>query len=299
MHLISAGSDHMRTLPIYQAGQIPITNSSGIHGAIIAEWVIMTLLMASRRYKVLRQWQDERDWDESFDAKDEFHDVTDSVGKRLGILGYGSIGRQVARVAKAMGMEIIAFTANPRETAESKRDHGFVIPGIGDPEGEFPSAWFSGLDKASLHKFLEQDLDFLLICLPLTSKTRYLLGKDEFRILGKRNAFVTNIARGEILVQKDLIAALEEYEDFVDGSRRDKRGGLRGAALDVADPEPLPADNELWSAPNVIITPHISGVNRDYSIRALEVLEQNLKRLASGERLLNLEDRNLGYAPKM
>lgn len=92
----------------------------------------------------------------------------DLVGQRLGILGYGSIGRQAAHVTKAMGMDVLAYTATPKETPESRRDHGFVVPGTGDLEGDYPSAWFSGLDKKSLHHFLDQDLDVLLIAVPLT-----------------------------------------------------------------------------------------------------------------------------------
>jgi hypothetical protein len=74
----------------------------------------------------------------------------------------------VARVAKAMGMDVIAYTASPRPTAESKRDDGFIVPGTGDPEGQFPSAWYSGTDKESLHTFLGQEIDLLVLAVPLT-----------------------------------------------------------------------------------------------------------------------------------
>lgn len=258
----------------------------------------MTSLIASHKYSILHKWQDTRTWEDSPSGKAQFASVSDSVGKRLGILGYGSIGRHVARCAKAMGIEIIAFTANPRTTAESKRDHGYVVPGTGDPEGDFPSAWFSGLEKDSLHHFLDQDLDYLLISVPLTPQTKHLLGKEEFRILSKRNAFITNIARGEIIVQEDLIEALKQYEES-DSASDGVRSGLRGAAIDVASPEPLPKDHPLWDAPNCIITPHMSGINRIYSQRALRVLEKNLQRLADGQRLLNLVDRQTGYASKI
>ena len=74
----------------------------------------------------------------------------------------------VARVAKAMAMDVIAYTASPRPTPESKRDDGFIVPGTGDPDGSFPSAWYSGLDQESLHKFLKQEIDLLVIAVPLT-----------------------------------------------------------------------------------------------------------------------------------
>ncbi len=288
----------MRNSPIYTGSQIAITTSSGIHGPIIGEWVIMTSLIASHKYSILHEWQSTRTWDDSPGGKARFASVSENVSKRLGILGYGSIGRQVARSAKAMGMEIFAFTANPRNTAESRRDHGYVVPGTGDPKGEIPCAWFSGLAKESLHEFLAQDLDHLLISVPLTQQTKHLLGKEEFRILSKKNAFVTNIARGEIIVQEDLIEALKQFKES--GATSDGIwSGLRGAAMDVATPEPLPKDHPLWDAPNCIITPHMSGINRDYAARALQVLEKNLQRLAEGQRLLNLVDRQTGYASKV
>ena len=258
----------------------------------------MTSLIASHKYGILHEWQKENVWDDSPSGKARFASVSDNVGKRLGILGYGSIGRQVARSAKAMGMDIIAFTANPRNTAESRRDHGYIVSGTGDPEGEIPSAWFSGLNKESLHHFLDQDLDQLVISVPLTQQTKHLLGKEEFRILSKKNAFITNIARGEIVVQDELIEALNQFK--ISSSASDGiRSGLRGAAMDVATPEPLPKDHQLWSAPNCIITPHMSGVNEKYSTRALQVLEENLQRLAEGRKLLNSVDRYTGYASKL
>lgn len=116
------------------------------------------------------------------------------VGQRVGILGYGSIGRQgkylpwvnclvfvlvtigltlslppVARLAKAMGTEVYAFTATPKDSPHSRRDNGYIVPGTGDPDGDLPDKWFSGLDTPSLHDFLGQDLDLLFLCLPLRS----------------------------------------------------------------------------------------------------------------------------------
>ncbi len=186
-----------------------------------------------------------------------------------------------------MGMDVIAYTASPRNTEESKKDKGFIVPGTGDPNGEFPSAWYSGLEKSKLHEFLKQDIDILLISVPLTKETEHFLGKEEFDILGRtRNTFISNISRGQILVQDDLIGALKkEPED----------GGLRGAALDVTDPEPLPEDSPLWSMPNVLITPHVSGSNSAYVDRSFQVLEVNLTRLEKGEKLLNVVNRKRGY----
>jgi phosphoglycerate dehydrogenase-like enzyme len=182
-------------------------------------------------------------------------------------------------------MDVVAFTASPRKTAESKKDSGYIVPNTGDPDGTLPSAWYSGLDKASLHKFLSQDIDILLVSVPLTPATHHFLGKEEFEILGKKNAFVVNIARGSIIVQDDLITALKKRE----------RGGLRGAALDVTDPEPLNRESELWDLEHVAVTPHVSGIGTTYVNRSFEILEKNLTRLEEGESLINLVDRKRGY----
>lgn len=198
------------------------------------------------------------------------------------MLGYGSIGRQAANAASAMGMEVIAYTATPKDTPEKRADHGFVIPGTGGKDGHVPSQWYSGLDKKSLHNFLAQDIDILLISVPLTEQTRHFLSTVEFDILFKKQTFIANIARGPIIDQPALVKALNE-------------GKLRGAALDVTDPEPLPADDPLWKASNVTITPHISGATVAYVERTIQVLEANLDNLLKGKPLINTIDRKKGY----
>jgi phosphoglycerate dehydrogenase-like enzyme len=114
------------------------------------------------------------------------------------------------------------------------------------------------LDKASLHEFLSQEIDVLLVSVPLTPETTHLLAKKEFELLGRKNAFVINVSRGKVLEQGDLIEALKKYsESGGTGGAMAGANGLRGAALDVTDPEPLPADSELWDLENVVVTPHI------------------------------------------
>jgi phosphoglycerate dehydrogenase-like enzyme len=117
---------------------------------------------------------------------------------------------------------------------------------------------------------------------PLTADTRHALSTEEFEILSKKKAFISNIARGPIIDSAALRVALEE-------------GKLRGAALDVTEPEPLPSDDPLWKAPNTFISPHVSGNTKDYAVRAFGVFETNLERRAKGEKLLNVIDRKKGY----
>lgn len=118
-----------------------------------------------------------------------------------------------------------------------------------------------------------------------SKETTHLLSTDEFELLHKSNprgTFVANIARGQCIDQKALIKALED-------------GQIKGAALDVADPEPLPADDPLWDAPNVFITPHCSGSTDVYADRAFQVLIENIKREKSGDKLVNEVNRERGY----
>ncbi|KAF2146680.1 uncharacterized protein K452DRAFT_294233 [Aplosporella prunicola CBS 121167] len=327
LHLPSAGSNHIQKHPLYTDTDITITTSSGIHGpqssyphaplhptpvqkssrshlpprlVQIAEWVLMTTLVRSHFYDQFHDAQKEHRW-ARYRSDQTVHDL---VGQRLGVLGYGSIGRQVARVAKAMGMDVIAYTATPKDTPASRRDKGYIVPGTGDAEGALPSAWFSGLERAELHHFLAQDIDMLLVSVPLTPQTRHFLGAEELRVLragssgsngnGNSNGsasgninrtkapFLINISRGQIVQQSALVQALHD-------------GTLGGAALDVTDPEPLPADDPLWSAPNVTITPHISGNGAAYLERSFAILRENLERRERGERLLNVVDRRRGY----
>lgn len=168
VHFYSAGINQVVGKPLWtDAPDVTLTTSSGVHGPQISEWVIMTLLNAQHYFPQLHDLQKEHKWG-SQELSTKLRDSRDSVGQRIGILGYGSIGRQVARVSKAMGMDVIAYTASPKDTPESKKDNDYYVPGIGDADGSIPSAWYSGLKKEKLHEFLKQDLDFLLVAVPLT-----------------------------------------------------------------------------------------------------------------------------------
>ncbi|KIW87747.1 uncharacterized protein Z519_11721 [Cladophialophora bantiana CBS 173.52] len=287
IHLFSAGVDHYITHPIFTDSDIAITTSSGIHGPPITEWIVMTTLIASRHYATEYEWQKQHHWGTE---RKMLTAGTDWVGKTVGIAGYGSIGRQAARVFSALGANVHAYTAGPRSTPASRTDTGYIIPGTGDPDGTIPRAWYSGTSKASLHAFLSSGLDALIIALPLTPSTRHMFSKAEFDILGRtslpnkkaRSCFVINVARGALLDQPALVAALNNDV-------------LLGAALDVTDPEPLPKDDPLWDAKNVIITPHISGLGTEYSQRAYDVFMVNWARREKGEKMFNLVDRRKGY----
>ena len=282
VQLLSAGSNQIQKNWIWDEEDIAVCTATGVHGPQIAEWVVMTALVHTHSYKKLYELQKKHEWGKLSGNRD----MRDRVGLRLGVLGYGSIGRQVGRVAKAMGMEVVAYTATPKKTADSKKDTGFIVPGTGDPDGDIPTEWYSGLDMESLHHFLKQDLDWIVVAVPLTEQTTHFLSTEEFKIFREHctsgKPFITNIARGPIIDQPALIAALKD-------------GTLDGAALDVTDPEPLPFNSELWGLENVVLTPHVSGSGSSYTERAFKVLEVNIGRKLKGEKLINAVNRGRGY----
>jgi phosphoglycerate dehydrogenase-like enzyme len=171
-------------------------------------------------------------------------------------------------------MEVLAYTRSPKDTPESRKDHSYIVPNTGDPDGLIPSRWFHGSTTESLNAFLRQGLDLLVICLPLSTETRGMLDTEQFRILAQRRTFVCNVGRGPLIVNSALIEALEAV-------------WLRGAALDVTDPEPLPEGDPLWSAPRLLITPHVSWKSDKYWDRVLDILVSNVKALDRGEKMVN------------
>lgn len=179
-------------------------------------------------------------------------------------------------------MDIYACNLHPRLTPESRRDETYTPPGLGDPDGILPSKWFSAGDTEGLHEFLSSGLDLLVITVPLTDRTRGIISRRELALLARRKAFVSNIGRGEVIITDDLIEALEE-------------GAIRGAALDVTDPEPLPDGHRLWNTKNLFISPHVSGNSSSYARRVFEVLKYNLIRMSEGKELTNKVDKSKGY----
>ncbi|KAI0888736.1 uncharacterized protein GGS22DRAFT_184315 [Annulohypoxylon maeteangense] len=277
VQLTTAGIDRWPVHSTYQDEKVTFATSNGVHATQIAEWVIGAWLMHQHAFLNYAANMKTGTWQSPFTAK-----VQDSTGMRIGILGYGAIGRQCARLAKTLSMEVYAYTRSERATSESRKDDSYCIPGTGDPDGLLPTKWFHGSAKGDVDSFLAQDLDLLVISLPLTSETRHILSHEQFEILSKKKTFVANIARGGHINQDALIKALETDQ-------------IRGAALDVTDPEPLPSDHPLWKAPNLIITPHISWKTDALYGRLLDLLELNLERLASGQQPINVVNRQLHY----
>ncbi|KAH7025651.1 D-isomer specific 2-hydroxyacid dehydrogenase [Microdochium trichocladiopsis] len=275
VQLASAGSDLWYSHPSFRKQDVTFCTANGIHPPQIAEWVIGSWLSYQHHLaKYLRDMNYGR-WENLYESP-----VEESRGKRMGILGYGAIGREVTRLATALGMQVVCYTRNQRTTLPSRRDSSFCVPGTGDPDGLLPVAWFSGTDKESVNYFLDQSLDILVIWLPLTHETRHIFAYKQSQILGKHKTFLCNVGRGGHVDHGALLDALQT-------------GLIPGAAIDVTDPEPLPKDHSLWNAPRLLITPHVSWKSNAYWPRVLDLLAQNLRNLEEQKTPLNLVNRDI------
>lgn len=270
VQLNSAGVDLLYNTPVWQ-NEIAITNASGIHAIQIAEYVLGMLLNYAHHFPETTRLQSAARWPAM--AEKLSLATRELRGKTLGILGYGAIGREVARLATAFGMRVLATKRAERAASFD----GWTSPGTGDPSGTMPERFY---DLSELHTLLPA-CDMLVLSLPLSAQTHHLLGQAEFALM-RRHAFLVNIGRGPLIDHEALVVALQ--------TRR-----IGGAALDVTEPEPLPADSPLWSLENAIITPHISGMSAYYDDRVVELFCENLRRYLGDQPLLNLVRRDLGY----
>ena len=264
-----AGVDSLFDTPLWNS-DIAITNSSGIHAPNMAQYAMTQILAWAHRvpkwfrYQKMGKWPQNR-W-EKF-VPDELH------GRTLGIVGYGSIGREIARLAKPFGMKILVSKRDARQP----EDNGFTILSGGDPRGELPNRIY----PSEATRSMLAECDFIVIALPLTEKTHHFFDEALFKEM-KPNAFLVNISRGSVINETDLIKAL-------------KKGQIAGAGLDVYETEPLPEESPLWIMENVILTPHVSGFTPHYDDRATDLFVENLRRYLAGEKLLNLVNRERGY----
>jgi phosphoglycerate dehydrogenase-like enzyme len=269
IQLLSAGADHVLGGPL-KGSKIPITTASGIHATPIAEYTMASMLAYAHRIHLAIRAQVRREWMRSgaFMAG-----VDDIRGQTLSIIGYGSIGRETARLAAAFGMKVLALKRDPSERA----DAGWCPVGLGDPDGKIPARYFGPEDREAILR----ESDYVSVTLPLTDHTRKFIGEREFAAM-KPGAYLVNIGRGEVIDERAMAAALSAKK-------------IGGAGLDVFEHEPLEASSPLWDLENVILTPHISGANRGYMDKACELFAENLKRFVANRPLLNLIDPNLGY----
>ena len=251
VHTFSAGVDrHVPVMATY--GRVLLTNNSGAYDVPIAEHVLAMIFAAAKRVPEHLDAQRRHEWQREMPHA-EVRDAT------LVILGMGSIGGELARLAGGVGMRVIGVR---RDASRPASGVDRIVPA--DRFGE-----------------VAREADYLAVTAALTPQTRGMVSAEVLQAL-KPTAWVINIARGPIVDEAALAAVLA-----------DKRIG--GAALDVFDTEPLPADSPLWSCDNAILTPHVSNSSPKVRERSLALVVENVRRFKAGEPLLNLVDRTAGY----
>ncbi len=268
-----AGVNTLHDHPIYTQSAVLLTTTSGVHAAVIAEYAITMLLALAHRVPRMVEWQARGVWPPD-EQRWPLFVPTQVRGATLGIIGYGSIGRELARIAKtAFAMTVLACKRDP-----SRRiDHGYHLPGTGDPDGILPDEWFT-VDR--LPALLARS-DVVVMCAPLTRETRGMIGAKELAAM-KPSAYFINVGRGATIDERALAAALAE--------RR-----IAGAAVDVFAEEPPSAGHPLYTVDNVILSPHVSGFLPNYDDECTALFAENLRRYLVGAPLLNLVDRAAGY----
>lgn len=207
------------------AAGVLVANVPGANARSVAEYVIFSVLALARQFRCIDVDLRSQGWTA---ARDRAYSTTEIRGKTIGIIGMGNVGREIVGLANAMGMNVSAFRPSAR-----------VMP-IG--------AISKSLDEVIV------EADFLVLCCPLTESTRGLMNRDRFALM-KGSAFLVNVGRGPLVVEDDLLDALE-------------LGRIAGAALDVFQQQPLLSNHPLWSRENVILTPHLAGIT-EQSMRAM------------------------------
>ena len=273
VQLHMAGVNTLHDHPLYAKSDLPITTTSGVHAATIAEYVVTVMLALAHRVPRMVEWKAGGGWPPDLDRWPLF--VPSEVrGATLGIIGYGSIGRELARIAKsAFAMTILACKRDPTRRADS----GYALPGTGDPEGRLPDAWY-GSDR--VRELLARS-DVVVMCTPLTRETERMLDARALAAV-RSSAYVINVGRGATVDEVALAQALRE-------------GRIAGAAVDVFAQEPPPAGHPLYACDTVIVSPHVSGFLPSYDDACTDLFVENLRRFLGGQPLLNLVDRTRGY----
>jgi phosphoglycerate dehydrogenase-like enzyme len=265
-----AGIDHILNSPLLQKPGIAITTLSGSNASQVAEHILMMILAFGHHLPELMDYQRKAEWPEDRWKRFSPIEVRDST---VGIIGYGSIGRQLARLLQPFNANVLAT----KRDAMHPQDNDYIPDGQGDPEAEFVQRLYPGMALRSMLK----ECDFISVSVPKTTQTLNLLSAPEFEVI-KPRAFIIDVSRGGVIDHEVLIEALKERK-------------IAGAALDVFPEEPLPVNSPLWKLPNVFITPHISGITSDYDQRAVEMFATNLQRFLAQAPLLNLFDLQRGY----
>ena len=248
VHCDHAGLNKFARPEIFAKGLV-VTSSAGRSSPALAEHAIFFMLALSYRFPVLYKAQQEHRW--GIPGQDDLRGL---YGQTIGIVGLGHTGKELAKRAKAFGMNVLGY----------RRSQAAAPEGVDKVYAEAAGD--------SIDLLLEQS-DFVVLAVPLSDRTFQLIGDSELRRM-KPTAYIVNMARGAVIDEAALLDALRE-------------GRLAGAGLDTFRTEPLPAESPMWDAPNTLITPHFSPQVPDRTGRSLDIICENLRRYRAGESMLN------------
>jgi phosphoglycerate dehydrogenase-like enzyme len=246
----NAGVNNILT-PQYLERDIILTNGAGLHAIPMAEFVIAYILSYAKNFQKLHELQAQKSWQRGL-RNEELQDKT------LLIIGAGGIGQEIAKRAKAFGLNIYGSRRHPQ-----------------------PLPNFDKVVGANEWKALLGEAHYVVIATPLTKETKGIIDAEVFSLM-RPDAYLINIARGAIVDEPALIKALQA-------------GKIAGAALDTVFTEPLPPESPLWTQPNIFITPHCSGNSPKTKERAIALFLDNFTRYDNGQPLRNIVDKDAGY----
>lgn len=250
IHAASAGVENLMFRELRDS-PVVVTNARGVFDDAIAEWVLGVMLAFCKGLHVSRDLQRDATW--------EHRESERLAGKRMLVVGAGGIGRAIARLGIAAGVDVTLAA----RSARTDEEFGTI-------------AASEDLDR------LVGTADFVTLAAPLTPETRAVLNADRLALM-RPDARLINVGRGELVDESALRTALRD-------------GQIGGAALDVFTTEPLPPDDELWAMPNVIVSPHMSGDVAGWRQDLIDQFTANLRRWVNDEPLENVIDKNAGYA---
>ncbi|MGH9514115.1 MAG: D-2-hydroxyacid dehydrogenase [Terriglobales bacterium] len=253
-----AAAVHQLMFPELVNSNVIITNARDVHGPVVAEQVMAMIYALAKQIAAAVRFQEKHEWGQ--DTISKMIAPREIAGTTLGLVGVGSIGRNVAKHAAALGMYVVAV-----------REH---------PEKEKPEHVDEVWPSSQLLHLLGQS-DYVVLSAPVTPASTGLIGKEQLAAM-KPHARLINVGRGPLIDEPALIDALRD-------------GKIGGAALDVFDKEPLPADSPLWDLDNLLIMPHTAGISEKMWERHYELFSENLRRYFAGQPLLGLVDKNSGY----
>src|SRR6266404_3034740 len=253
-----AAAVHQLIVPELVNSDVSLTNAREVHGPVVAEHVIALIFALAKKIPGSVRLQEKHVWGQQI-LWDELPRVREVAGASVGLIGLGSIGRAVAKSAKALGMRVIAVREHPEKGGEGAD----VVLGTAQVDDVFRKA------------------DYVVLAAPVTDNTRAIANAERLALM-RRDACLINVGRGQLVDEAALASALREKK-------------IGGAALDVFPKEPLAAESPLWDVPGLLITPHTAALTDKLWERHYALFSENLRRYLGGDALLGVVDKHRGY----